>query len=227
MNIKEFINVGDWITCSTEGYGIVSKIHPVYWDIFCPEIYDGDNRDYEIFIRPEDEPPMLGGLATVKLQCKRFCNFDGTLISSHKIRCYSKHDAHVQKVSAEEMEIISTTIKNHTHEYESFLKLDRCINTHSDIYYWVNNIEEAEFAAKLFREQIRPQLPEKFTTGELKEIMEKNNCPFKLNEPIVRGRTHYPTTKIPIELILIYNIGDFIGEKTMYNHVKIWYQGMK
>lgn len=227
MEIKELVNIGDWISCSIEGYGVISKIHPIYWDIFCPEIYDGDNREYEIYIRPEDDPPVLGGLATVKLQCKRFCKYDGTLIRSHKIRHYSIHDAHVQKVSAEEMDIISTAIKKHPKEYEAFLKLDRSINTYFEVYYWVNNIEEAEFAAKLFCEQIRPQLPEKFTAEELKKVMEINNCPFKLDEPIVRGRTHYPTTKKLIELILFYTIGDYVGKKTLFNHAKIWYYGMK
>ena len=57
--------------------------------------------------------------------------------------------------------------------------------------------------------------------------MEINNCPFKLDEPIVRGRTHYPTTKKLIELILFYTIGDYVGKKTLFNHAKIWYYGMK
>lgn len=218
------INIGDWVSCSGEGYGIVTKIHPICWDIFHPEIYEGGNREDYIYNFPENELPGLGVLATYYYQCKRFCNYDGTLIRSHKMRYCTSQD--IEIASSKDMKIISKAITQHPKEYESFLEFDRNLECLFEIHYWVDNIEDAELSVKLFQETIQKQLSEKFTSTELKEVMEKNNCPFKLDKPAIRGNTQYPTTKKLIELILYFNIGDYLGKQTLYNRAKIWYYGM-
>ena len=38
MNNDDILNIGDWIY--EDGYGIVEKISPLYWDIYNHEIYN-------------------------------------------------------------------------------------------------------------------------------------------------------------------------------------------
>jgi len=40
MNNDDILNIGDWIY--EDGYGIVEKISPLYWDIYNHEIYQDE-----------------------------------------------------------------------------------------------------------------------------------------------------------------------------------------
>lgn len=218
------INIGDWISCAGEGFGIVTKLHPFYWDMFCPEIYDGENKEDYMDIHDDEDPPTFGGLCTIIVQCRRFCNYDGTPIRSHKMR--SCQIDYAEKANDKDMAIINKAIQQYPKEYTSFLKFDKSLDYRFEIHYWVENEECAKLAAYLFRNKIPTQLPDKFTSTQLKEVMDLNNCPFKLDEPIIRGRTQYPTSKKLVELIFHYNIGDYKGKETLYNRVNLWYYGM-
>ena len=219
---KDKINIGDWISCDGEGFGVVTKMHPFYWDVFCKELY-GAEREYYMDVYDDEDPPALGELCTIIVQCKRFCNYDGTPIRSHKMR--SCHIRSAKKVNDKDMAIINKAIQQYPKEYASFLKFDRRLNTYFEVDFLVDNYEEAKFAEELFRNKILKQLPKKFTSIELKEAMESNNCPFKLDEPVrwnPSGGSRYS-----VELIFFYTIGDYRGKDTLYYHVNLWYPGKK
>lgn len=79
MDNREVINIGDWVWAN--GFGIVEKIHPIYYDIYDAAIYqDEEDKKYWESLYPEEEKLELGNLYVIIFQVKRFCKYDGTLL---------------------------------------------------------------------------------------------------------------------------------------------------
>ena len=216
MDNREVINIGDWIWA--DGFGIVEKIHPIYYDIYDAAIYqDEEYKKYWEDLNPEEEKLELGNLYVVIFQVKRFCKYDGTPIKSKKALVCS--ESYSSTVSPKEYKIIEKAKTKYPKEYASFLKFNKDMTSSIQIGFTVESEEIARSIPKLFREKIAPELSDKFTSDELFEVMERNSCPFKLNNPVV---SRYLTNKPIIDLMLFYRIGDFSGKKTMFYGLKVF-----
>ena len=215
MDNKEIINIGDWVWA--DGFGIIEKIHPIYYDIYNAAIYqDEDDKKYWEDLNPEEEKLELGNLYVVIFQVKRFCKYDGTPIRSKKAFVCSK--SYSSTVSPKEYKIIEKAKKEYPKEYASFLKFNKDMTNSIQIDFTVESEEIARSIPKLFREKIALELSDKFTSDELFEVMERNSCPFKLNKPLASRILNKPR----ITLMLFYKIGDFSGKKTLFYGLKVF-----
>jgi hypothetical protein len=230
MEINDIIEIGDWIA-TDEGYATVLKIHPIYYDIYCPEVYDYKDLSYfqiDGYFEVLDESmekAIKGELQTVKLLCKRFCKFDGTPIKSHKIRCFDKE--YCAYVNEEDMEIINNAIRKYPKEYSSFQKLNKGYETYFEIAYlvkrdgyWQQDENLRQFP-EWFNENIMKQMPDSFTATELCSFMKEKNCPFRLDQPVPYEGLFYPKTYKKILLIFFFEIGKYRDNQILFEFVRI------
>ena len=216
MDNREVINIGDWVWA--DGFGIVEKIHPIYYDIYSAELYEDEEvKKHWEMINPDEEKVELGNLHIVIFQIKRFCKNDGTPIRSKKAFVCSK--SYSSTVSPKEYKIIEKAKTKYPKEYASFLKFNKDMANSIQIDFSVESEEIARTVPRLFREKIAPELSERFTSNELFEAMERNSCPFKLTNPIVSLALNQ---KPRITMMLFYNIGDYIGKKTLFYGLKVF-----
>ena len=124
MNNDDILNIGDWVY--EDGYGIVEKISPLYWDIYNHEIYqDEEDKEFDRELNPDEPAKELGNLRAIELQIKRFCDYKGVPIRRNRTvvrwKEYSRH------IKAKDLRLIQKAQKNYPKEYESFLKLNKRI----------------------------------------------------------------------------------------------------
>ena len=221
MKYSDSINVGDWVVCDTEGYGIVTQIHPIYYDIYCPEIHAKNLHERECNINSLDPTPVyLGDFQETYLLCKRFCKFDGSPIKSHKIRSYSK--LYCDLPSKRDWKIINNSIKKNPKEYESFLKLDKPGWRQFEIDYWTENESVREEICDMWEQKISKQLPERFTAKELDDILKQKGCPIRIDNPRIKGRILIPG-RVLLTLIFRYYVGDYRDKEILFFNVFPWY----
>ena len=216
MNNDDILNIGDWVY--EDGYGIVEKISPLYWDIYNHEIYQNEeDKKIDRILYPDKPAKELGNLRAVELQIKRFCNYKGvpirrnrTVVRLKEYCCYIK---------AKDLRLIQKAQKNYPKEYESFLKLNKDVITYEGSEYIVDSQETAEYMPEFFRKYISEELPDKFTAVELSDLMEKHGCPFNLRNPYSRGG-YYSGNKILVEFY--YKIGDYREKHLLFCGLRIY-----
>lgn len=222
MNNHEILNVGDWINVEGD-YGIVEKIHPVYYDIYDEQVYQPEEaKAFYHKLNPETDEFEIGNIKWIILQVRRFCDYNGKPIRRNRIVVCSKESCRLLR--PKDFRIIEKAKKKFPKEYDSFMKINKNMTDRMWIEYCVDGESVRDMLPDFFNNIIKPALPEKFTSDDLADVMKKNNCPIRLDNP-VGWFSDYSLYKEPLKvsLWLYYDVGDYVGKKTLFNRLEIYY----
>ena len=218
MNNDDILIIGDWVY--EDGYGIVERIAPIYWDIYDYEIYmDEDDKAFDRMLYPDEPAKELGNLRAVELQIKRFCDYNGKPIKRNRTIVSWKEYA--RRLKSKDLRLIQKAQKVYPKEYDSFLKPNKDVIIRIEREYVVENQEVVDSLPDFFNTKILEELPKKFTTTELSAIMDKHGCPIKLYNPLPLGDPVFDPNK-QITLLFYYKVGDYRDKHLLFSGLRIF-----
>ena len=189
------IVIGEWC-CVDEGIAILERIHDFY------------HEEYHQI--PHDK--KIGDFYMSAVEYKVFCDYDGQPIKRNRYRVSSIFGC--KSLDARNKKVLDKSIKKHTKEYASFLKLLKTKKISNDcitLIYSIDNEYEEKIAQDF--EKIKKSLPQKFTFEDVTKIAIANHCVLDFTNTI------YDTFLIPdyCHVYLRYTLGDFSGKRILFH----------
>lgn len=195
MDTKREIVIGEWCTV-LDGIGIPERIHTFYY-----EEYDSIPKEKKLW-----------DVKRIKVEYKVYCDFSGKPIKRNRFK--SELGYTCEPISKKYEKVLAKSIKDHPKEYTSYIKfLDKPMQSKS----WValNFIlpfgKESDFINEI--KTIKESLPQKFTFGDIIQIIEEN----KFSIDLVGTRGVRPYCESYIEIILGYTEGNFKNKRILFS----------
>lgn len=199
-NLDCLAKVGDW-TFSCGGFGQITQIWPDFYEEY-DEIPKGKKvGDYKGYFR-----------GIIKYFCKQKHVRQN---ATDYIKILPDFKPIVEGDIRGYWDLIQKHIKENPEKYLSYQKYKpKMLDGHIHLGYsagprWGKSEHTKEFYINLF-DNIRKDLPERFTFADLIDVAQKHQCPLKLDKPLTHG--YVPTMYIT----LFYKIGEYQDKRKLF-----------